>query len=251
VAKKIIRQEERMNLISVIIPVYNGKQFLSEAVKSILQQKYNPLEIIIVDDGSTDGTIKSQNSFGKQVKHIYQDNKGPAAARNTGLAIAKGEFITFLDSDDVWPPNKLNTQINYLLQNPDLEVIIGHTKNFNSEITNTNKIFTEKDSFISVQLGSALFRKSAFEKVGTFDEELKFSEDHDWFLRAREKEIKILVLEDITLYHRRHSNNMTEGANQDTYKLTAILKKSLDRRRLQNDGKANSLPKLSDYIKKK
>ena len=239
------------HLISVIIPVYNGKQFLSEAINSILQQNYNPLEIIVVDDGSTDGTVRLQNSFGEQVRYVYQDNKGPAAARNTGLVVANGEFIAFLDSDDVWPPNKLNTQINYLLQNLNLEVIIGYTTSFDSEITNANKILLEKDSVISVQLGSALFRKSAFEKVGTFDEELKFSEDHDWFLRAREKEIEMLVLEDITLYHRRHYNNMTEGANQDTYQLTAILKKSLDRRRLQNDGKANSLPKLSDYIKKK
>ncbi len=239
------------HLISVIIPVYNGKQFLSEAINSILQQNYNPLEIIVVDDGSTDGTVRLQNSFGEQVRYVYQENKGPAAARNTGLVAANGEFIAFLDSDDVWPPNKLKTQINCLLQDPKLKVTIGHTKSFDSEIINANKILSEKDSVISVQLGSALFRKSAFEKVGTFDEKLKFSEDHDWFLRARETGIEMLVLENITLYHRRHNNNMTEGANLDTYQLTAILKKSLDRRRLQNDGKANSLPKFSDYIKKK
>lgn len=236
-------------LISVIIPVYNGKQFLSEAVDSILQQNYHPLEIIIVDDGSTDGTAELQSTFGKHVRYIYQDNKGPAAARNTGIAAAGGQFIAFLDSDDMWPSNKLGTQINNLLREPDLEVILGHTKCFSSG--NESKTKTEQDSVISVQLGSALFRKSVFEKVGIFDEKLRYSEDHDWFLRAREKEIQMLVLEEITLYHRRHKGNITDSPHALDYQLTTVLKKSLDRRRLKNAGKADSLPKLSDYTKKK
>ncbi len=237
-------------LISVIIPVYNGKQFLSEAVNSILQQNYHPLEIIIVDDGSTDGTAELQNSFDKQVRFIYQDNKGPAAARNTGINEASGQFLAFLDSDDLWPSGKLSKQINHLLQDPNLQAVIGHTKCFVSGNINQSEIIKEQGSVISVQLGSALFRKTAFEKVGLFDEELRYSEDHDWFLRAREKGISLLVLEEITLYHRRHNYNMTDNVNSNGYQLTTILKKSLDRRRVQNNGKPDSLPKFSDYIKK-
>ena len=230
-------------LVSAIIPVYNGKKFLSDAVDSILKQNYNPIEIIIVDDGSTDGTAEIKNGFSNQVQYIYQDNKGPASARNKGITAARGEFVAFLDSDDLWPDNKLNTQTNYLIQNPQLEVILGHTKVFTSELTG------KENSLISVQLGSILFRKSVFEAVGNFDEKLKFSEDHDWFLRAREKKTKMLVINEITLYHRRHTNNMTKNDRQTKYQLTTILKKSLDRRR-QNDGIIYPLPSLSDYLKK-
>lgn len=236
------------HFISVIIPVYNGKQYLTEAVESIFQQNYDPLEIIIVDDGSTDGTADLKNSFGKKVKYIYQENSGPAAARNKGISLANGEYIAFLDSDDLWPSGKLETQINQMIHNPDIEIILGHTKTFDSELTDANKIKVEQDSVISIQLGSALFRKSVFEKVGPFDEELHYSEDHDWFFRAREKGIPILVSEEITLYYRRHKNNMTDDLLAHGYQLTTVIKKSLDRRR-QKNLTPDSLPKLSDYIR--
>ena len=237
--------------ISVIIPVYNGKKFLHEAVGSVLNQNYQPLEIIIVDDGSTDGTSELQNSFGEQVHFIFQNNKGPAAARNKGIKEAKGEFLAFLDSDDLWPSDKLKLQTNYLLKDPDIQVVLGHTKPFDSENKNETDLVVKQSPVISVQIGSALFRRSAFDKVGNLDEGLQYSEDHDWFLRAREKGIKILVLENTTLYHRRHNNNMTDNTDSHGYQLTTVIKKSLDRRRLQNAGKPGSLPKLSDYIKKK
>jgi glycosyltransferase involved in cell wall biosynthesis len=237
--------------ISVIIPVYNGKKFLPEAVKSVLKQNYEPLEIIIVDDGSTDGTSELQNSLGEQVHFIFQNNKGPAAARNTGIKAAKGEFLAFLDSDDLWPSDKLKLQTNYLLNDPDIQVVLGQTKRFDSEHKYEKDFAGKQNPVISVQIGSALFRRTAFEKVGDLDEGLQYSEDHDWFLRAREKGIKILVLENTTLYHRRHNDNMTNKADSNGYQLTTVIKKSLDRRRLQNVGKPDSLPKLSDYIKKK
>lgn len=238
-------------LISSIIPTFNSKQFLSDAVESILRQNYHPMEIIIVDDGSTDGTAKLQNSFGKQIRYIYQENRGPASARNTGIAAANGLFLAFLDSDDVWPSNKLNKKIDALVQDPNLDIVIGRTKCFESGSELSNKIITEQSAVISVQLGSALFRKSVFDRVGLFNDQLRYSEDQDWFLRAREKGINMLVMDEITLYHRRHKLNMTGNPDAVGYQLTTVLKKSLDRRRHQDNGKPNSLPKLTDYLKKK
>jgi len=232
------------HLVSAIIPVYNGKQFLPDAVNSIRQQDYHPLEIIIVDDGSTDGTDELKDNFGEFVSYIYQENNGPAAARNSEIAEANGQFLAFLDSDDLWPERKLSTQIASLIREPDLEVILGHT------ICISENKDDLAEPVISVQLGSALFRRSAFERIGLFDKTLRFSEDHDWFLRARESNLPMRVSEDVTLYHRRHANNMTASRDARGYQLTAVLKASLDRRREHNKGDAGFLPDLSGYLKK-
>src|SRR2546426_10667200 len=95
------------SLISCIVPVFNGERYLHETLNSILAQTYRPLEIIVADDGSTDGTRTIVASYGQQVRYLWQLNAGPAAARNLGLTAAKGEFIAFLDADDLWHPEKL------------------------------------------------------------------------------------------------------------------------------------------------
>ena len=98
-------------LLSVIMPVYNGAEFLAEAVASIVAQAYQPLEIIVVDDGSTDETATIVQSLGGEIRYLYQFNQGPAAARNAGLALAQGDLIAFLDVDDLWPADKLAQQM--------------------------------------------------------------------------------------------------------------------------------------------
>lgn len=100
-------------------------EFLSEAVASIWQQNYHPLEIIIVDDGSTDETAELAKSLGKDIRYAYQRNSGPAAARNKGLEMACGDIIAFLDADDLWPPNKLRIQVTRLVNDPKLDVVLG------------------------------------------------------------------------------------------------------------------------------
>lgn len=114
--------------VSVIVPVYNGTRFLSEAVESILHQKYNLLEIIIVDDGSTDDKAKVAMSMGEGIRYIYQRNGGPASARNTGLRVARGEIIGFLDADDLWPANKLDIQLTRLIETPELDIVMDCTQ---------------------------------------------------------------------------------------------------------------------------
>ena len=115
--------------VSVIIPVYNGKKFIEEAIKSVFMQNYDPMEIIVVDDGSTDDTSCIVQSF-KDVRYIYQPNQGVAAARNTGIHNSRGELIAFLDADDYWPSNKLDLQVDCLLKHPHVGYTLGMQRNF-------------------------------------------------------------------------------------------------------------------------
>ncbi|HEY9704613.1 MAG TPA: glycosyltransferase family A protein, partial [Allocoleopsis sp.] len=112
-------------LVSVIIPVYNGDRYLKAAIESVLCQDYEPIEIIIIDDGSTDNSAKIAQIFGDKINYFYQENSGVAVARNTGILRSKGELIAFIDQDDLWTENKLTLQIDYLMKNPNIGLIIG------------------------------------------------------------------------------------------------------------------------------
>ena len=109
-------------LISCIVPVYNGARFLAQAIDSILAQTRVDLEIIVVEDGSTDRTPDVAKGYGDRVKYVRQENAGPAAARNRGVAEARGEFIAFLDADDTWAPAKLETQLQWFTDSPNLGI---------------------------------------------------------------------------------------------------------------------------------
>jgi len=235
--------------VSVIVPVYNGAKYLSEAVESIRRQNYHPLEIIIIDDGSTDGTAELVANLGKDIRYVYQRNRGPAAARNTGLAMVRGDVIAFLDADDYWPPNKLQIQLARLNDDPKIEVVQGRFQYTGLFTAAERKIRFEgpDNTLISVHLGSGVFRKSVFDKVGVFDETLRYCEDQDWFLRAREQDVFIVIIKQVTLYYRLHEHNMTRHKDITEFNLVKVLKKSLDRRRQQNNGLVPSLPKFFDF----
>ena len=116
-------------LVSVIIPVYNGQEYLNEAIQSVLRQEYKPIEIIVVDDGSTDNTKEIGDKY-DIVTYIYQTNQGPSAARNTGLECARGILIAFIDSDDIWSDDKLKIQFTILNDNPSVDVVLGYLQYF-------------------------------------------------------------------------------------------------------------------------
>ncbi|NEP72062.1 MAG: glycosyltransferase family 2 protein [Okeania sp. SIO2G4] len=223
-------------LISVIVPAYNAEEYLEEALQSISKQNYEPLEIIVIDDGSTDKTASIAKGFSDKINYIYQENSGPAAARNTGIKIAQGEYIAFLDSDDIWGDNHLEILLNYLTQEPDLEAAMGRVQCMVvKENQQGKKIFEEfGEATINVNLGAGIYKKSVFIKQGYFDPNLQQSEDVDWFMRNKEAGIKIAMLEETTLYYRLHQDNISRDRKRGYSTFLNALKKSLDRRRNQN-----------------
>ena len=246
--------ENRELFVSVIIPVYNGEKFLSEAIFNVKNQEYQLLEIIIVDDGSTDRTAEVAAQFKDSARYVYQHNSGPAAARNRGLRIAKGDAIAFLDVDDLWSDDKLKLQAGYLVDNPSVEIVQGLIQNLKiCQLTADGKAIFEKhyQPYNYINLGSAIYRKSVFDKVGLFDETLSFAEDTDWFIRAWENRVSKVVLEQVTIFYRRHQDNMTVGKNLIELGFIKIYKKHLDRCRQKGQFANSSLPgmpKINEYL---
>lgn len=239
--------------VSVVIPAYNCEKFIAEAVGSVRQQDYKPLEIIIVDDGSADGTASEIMKLGEDIRYLYQSNRGPAAARNRGIEMANGEVIAFLDADDYWPVNKLEMQIDCLNKEPGFDIVLGRIQCVGALTEADRKILFEgpDNTMMNVCLGSGVFRRSVFNKVGLFDESLRHYEDHDWFLRAREKGVSLMILKNITLHNRRHACSMSRNITRNDPGMIHILKKSLDRRRQVNKGFVAMLPNFFDFDEKK
>lgn len=234
-------------LVSVILPVYNGELYLGEAIESILAQDYRPIEVIVVNDGSTDNTETIAKHYDNDIIYAQQENSGPAAARNKGLGIATGGIIGFLDFDDLWSVNKLALQLALLAEDPSVEIVMGLTQPMKLQTGEEGKSNFRKwyDPFCALLLGAAVIRRSVFDKIGFFDETLHYGEDTDWFMRIREKGISMIIMPEVTLFYRRHEFNMTlDSATKNRYFIKA-LKKSLDRRRQKNSVQAEPLPIFS------
>lgn len=220
-------------MISVIIPVYNGAEFLKEAVDSVIQQNIKDIEIQMVDDGSTDNTKEVIMSLPYDCIHYsYQENKGASAARNTGLRKAKYDFITFLDCDDVWPAGKLQRQMDIFKDNPQLKVVGGLIDYFymaGSEYRKSD--FKVDQPVFNVQLGALMIRKEVIETIGYFDEQIVYAEDQDWLMRIREKKIPVQIFDEVMLRYRIHTGNSTIQKSFKELNILKALKLSLDRRR--------------------
>ncbi|MDS3861158.1 glycosyltransferase family A protein [Thermosynechococcaceae cyanobacterium BACA0444] len=232
-------------LISVIIPVYNGERFLTEALDSVHSQNYQSLEIILVDDGSTDKTASIARSNPK-VSYIYQHNQGAAAAKNTGIKAAKGEYITFLDSDDLYPPGMLLNLATYLSQNTTVDIVHGLVQQLNYN-PQTETFDYSGIPHWNVNFASALYRKSVFEKIGYFDISLKTNEDVDWFMRAWELGIPKDRIYEVTLLRRRHDQNMTNDKLRVQQGLVQAFYRHLKRTRQESEVLPSSIT-VADYF---
>ena len=221
-------------LISVIVPVYNGAAFLRQAIDSILAQRWPCLEIIVVDDGSSDDIEAAVAALPVDVRFFRQDNAGPAAARNRGIRDASGDFIAFLDVDDLWPENNLAVLADALVRDPELQVVRGHAQMLVREAGSERFEYrgNPRESF-PYYIGSGLYRREVFRRVGLFDTSMRMAEDTDWFTRLHESALKSERLAEVTLLVRRHGGNMTAGKSKEELNLTALsaFKKALDRAR--------------------
>lgn len=219
-------------LISVVIPCHNGAHFLPQAVASILAQDHPKLEIIVVDDGSTDDLATTIRDLPVEVRLLRQDNGGPAAARNTGIRAASADIIAFLDVDDLWPPDKLAVSLAWLAAHPGTDAVTGQAQLMEAAGTADDYCFvgSPSDSFAHY-IGAALFRRRAFSKGGLFDPLLRFGEDIDWFANAAHAGLVVDRLDMVTLHVRRHAANSTRDLNGVELSPVRLIRNALDRKR--------------------
>jgi glycosyltransferase involved in cell wall biosynthesis len=232
-------------LVSVIIPVLNGERFLAAAVASIRRQRYPRIEIIVVDDGSTDDTVAVANALGGGLRCVSQANGGPPAARNRGLELASGGLIAFLDADDLWNDDKLEVQAARMLADPELDVVMGTTQVFQRPEAGADATMLGEAAgppALLLSLGGALFRREVFDRVGRFDVSLRMDDDVDWFLRAVEAGARVLPLANVVQYYRRHGHNITNAREVDRRFFLIALRKSLVRRRSAPGEVASPMP---------
>lgn len=218
-------------LVSVIIPVWNGAPFLREAVASILAQHYMPLEILILDDGSTDDTPQIAASLPGEIRYVLLPHRGVAQTRLAGLDAARGDLIASLDVDDLWTSNKLQLQLKLLEANPDILIVNGYTQLMRLvETTPEGMRFENWDApVLTFSFGSAIFRREGLAQLGTFSESAARL-DLDWFMRARERNIPMLTHPDVVYYYRRHRGNSSNDHDTAKRELLKMLKDSLTRR---------------------
>lgn len=223
-------------LVSCIMPVFNGRRFITEALDSIFAQTYQPIEVIVVDDGSTDDTADVVTAYGRGVRLLQQANAGAPAARNHGIRESSGSFLAFLDSDDKWPPHKLAAQLARFEARPELGVVAALAQNFWEQ-----ELAAEQDRYRNLPRGQAiagyvssalLVRRGTFDRVGLFNPSLRHGDSADWFLRARELGIPEELVEDVLLLRRMHGGNMTRSSPQRSHdEFLNIIKRKLDRSR--------------------
>ncbi len=229
-------------LITVVVPVYNGARFLLDAIDSIRAQGHEPIEIIVVDDGSVDDIDAAIAALPIDVRFFKQPNSGPSAARNRGIMDASGDFIAFLDVDDLWPEGNLKRLLTVMRQDQAIDVVHGFGQLMHHDEQSGRFTFSgsPREAF-PYYIGAGLYRREAFRKVGLFDVDLPLAEDTDWYQRAYESELNVQRIEEVTLHVRRHGDNMTAQKTDQELAPLRVFKKRLDRlRRTQGDAEAVS-----------
>jgi glycosyltransferase involved in cell wall biosynthesis len=249
--EKYSKVAEQKSLVSVIIPTYNYGSFLAECVNSVFRQSEKNIEIIIVDDGSTDNTSDVVKAFKGRVKYIFQENKGLSAARNTGLKYASGDFVQLLDSDDLLGINAIAAKANFLRQNPDVSIAVSSPNHLFSSLSADGEPIITGDwhlyrSNLDIHLAyfniapihAFLVRRTAVERVGYFDESLEACEDYDYWLRAAALGyVPHYCGEGMAVYYRRHptsmSSNLRKQYHHDALLHHVVLKVLFSDRKIQ------------------
>jgi len=221
-------------LVSVIMAVRNGERFLRQAIESVLTQNYRPIEIILIDGQSVDRTAEIARAY-PDIRYVYQENTGIANAYNIGIAAAQGEFVAFLSHDDLWPPNKLSVQVNYLIAHPDIEYTVAATQFFlepgspfpvhalRNDILEGNRVVRNVEILVA--------RRRVFERVGPFDPALCTAEDIDWYARVDDMGIPVTILNQVLLLKRIHDANTTSNTPEHRQNVMQALRLSAQRKR--------------------
>jgi glycosyltransferase involved in cell wall biosynthesis len=219
----------RAPLVSVVVPAFQAEAFIGEALESALGQDCGGVEVVVVDDGSTDRTAEVARAY--PVRLLRQSNRGPAAARNAGLALARGEFMTILDADDIWPRDRLSCQVAHLRARPELGIVLGLTDIFLTPGQPRPPHWPAEHAGrpIPAVAGSMLARASVFATVGGFDEQLRQCEDIDWLARVKDAGIQAGSIDRVVLRYRIHAANTSRDTSANKATLLRVLRDSVRR----------------------
>lgn len=220
--------------VGVVIPVRDGERYLAEALDSVLAQTHLPLDVVIVDDGSTDGTVEIARRYAPEVRWVSQVAAGIGAARNRGVAEVRGELLAFLDGDDVWPTDRLERQVAAFAPSPSPDLVFGHVEQFVSpELgpAERARLACPDQPQPALLANTMLLPRAVWDRVGTFSTSAIRSEFLDWLLRAREQGLREVVLEDVVLRRRLHTANHGRVNHDVAGEYAITLKRALDRRR--------------------
>jgi glycosyltransferase involved in cell wall biosynthesis len=247
-------------LVSVIMPVHNGGQFVRQAIDSALAQSYPSVEIVVVDDGSTDTTPQVLESFGSRIVHLRQENSGAAIARNTAIRAARGEYLAFLDADDLWEKDKLTTQLAYFQQHADVDLVASgwrvhaaeeasHVLGDSAETTTITEvdpsirgwIYNELLLLCVLHTTTVVVRRRLVDKIGNFDAQLRRGQDYDYWLRAS-RVTPIHRLDAKLSIYRLHTSNNTWKPQRVNYGAIVIEKALRAWGRTGPDGRVTPLP---------
>ena len=219
-------------LVSVIIPVYNAEAFLPAALDSVLAQDYPHREILVVDDGSTDGSADVARDRGT-VQLLQEANLGPAAARNLAIAAARGDLLAFLDADDRWLPRKLSTQVRHLQAHPEHGYAICRMRTFCEPGCTLDAAFNARHYAgepVATIPSALVVRCEIFAKVGLFDPRLRAAEDFDWFVRANDLVIAAGTIDEVLLEKRIHRTNLSRDVALNHANMFLALRQSIARK---------------------
>ncbi len=236
-------------LVSVIMPAYNTARYIREAIDSVLDQDYGNKELIVIDDGSTDGTLDIVRSYGDRLTLITQQNQGSAVARNAGLAAARGEYIAFLDSDDVWLPGKLGLQVRYLQDHPGIGMIYARWQVWKPgadggfapaaslvDVHDGGRSSADAPAIVAEQSGwlynrllftsllhtiTVMARRELVAAVGEFDAELKRGQDYDYWLRTS-RVTEIRQLDRVLALYRVHGEGCVKKWPHENYEKLVV-----------------------------
>lgn len=224
------------DLVSVVMPAYNQEAYIGEAIRSVLSQGYPSLQVVVVDDGSTDATAERAAAFGSVVKLVRQENRGIYAAMNRAVQAAQGEWLTFLDADDLWTPGRLEKQFSAFQAQPHLASVYGHMQNFYSPETDAGfraQVICEPNALPNPWNHTLMIRRTDFLRVGLFEPKWRLGSFIDWYQRAHTLGLEETMLPDVLVLRRLHPNNtgIRQLAARQDYAL--VMKAVLDRRRAQ------------------
>jgi glycosyltransferase involved in cell wall biosynthesis len=221
-------------LVSVIIPTYNRSSLLLEALDSVFKQTFPDFELIVIDDGSIDGTAKALTPYKDRIVYNFQNNQGVSAARNRGIRMARGPWIAFLDSDDLWLPEKLESQIRFFSQYPEAlicqteEIWIRHGRRVNplkKHRKYSGNIFAPSLRLCLVSPSAVMIKKDLFEQVGFFDETLPACEDYDLWLRISARFPIFLIEPPLVIKRGGHPDQLSRTTRAlDRFRIRALVK---------------------------